>query len=231
MIHKSQLIALGLGAILIFTAGAFWGRRMGNDKPLTNPAPSLGRMNETANAKGVDRSDRVRPSTYRNPSLSNPEEEEIMGKLRAAMVLPQESRAMPLLKALEETTKLPLSKKLIAELRKIVDEGEIESSHYVLSLMEQREEKASIELLLHAAQHQNRDVADRALFALEAVAGNVFKSHQEAAVWAANWRPDPEREKLFAPVSETNADGPAEENLRIPGPRSLESKPYSLKRE
>lgn len=231
MIQNRQWIALALSAIIIFTAGAFWGKRMGKDQPSLQSASSPGPITEIASSGGIDRSSGARPNDDKKSSATNPEQEEIMRKLRDAMLLPQESRTMPLLKALEETTKLPLSKDLIAELRKIVDEGEIESSHYVLSLMEQREEKASIELLLHAAQHQNRDVADRALFALEAVAGNVFKSHQEAAAWAANWRPDPEREKLFAPVSERITDSPTDSNPRIPGPRSLESKPHSFKRE
>ncbi len=229
---KPQSIALALSAIIIFTAGTFWGRRMGNDETMPNPASSHESRSETANANmAADRSNGARPNTFRKPSALNPEHQEIIRNLRNAMLLPLESRNTPLLEALEKTTKLSLSKDLIAELQKIVDEGEIESSHYVLSLMEQREEKESIELLLYAAKHQNRDVADRALFALEAVAGTVFKSNQEAAAWAANWHPDPEREKLFAPVGETTAESPADGSQRFAGPRSLEPNPHTLKRE
>jgi hypothetical protein len=162
---------------------------------------------------------------------ADPVQQKIIRNLREALLLPKESRTAPLLKALEETTKLPLRKDLLETMRSIVDEGEIESSHYLLSLMEQREEKASVDMLLHAAKHQNPDVADRALFALEAVAGTVFKNLEEAETWAATWKPDPERAKLFAPVQENNEDGPTPVDSRIPGPGSQPSKAAEQKPE
>ena len=97
--------------------------------------------------------------------------------------------------------------------------------------MEQREEKASVDMLLHAARHENPDVADRALFALEAVAGTVFKNPEEAATWAATWQPDPERAKLFAPDALTVEESPDGTAPRAPGPRSLPSKGAEQKPE
>lgn len=151
-------------------------------------------------------------------------QQQIIRNLREAMSLPKETRTRPLLKALEDTTKLPLSKKLLDVMREIIDAGDVESSHYLMSLMEQREEKASVEMLLHAAGHQNPDIADRALFALEAVAGTVFKNHEEAQTWAARWKPDPERAKLFAPVPENEQGSPEPNQLRMPGPGGLAPK-------
>ena len=87
--------------------------------------------------------------------------------------------------------------------------------------MEQREEKASVEMLLHAANRQNPDVSDRALFALEAVAGTVFKNLEEAQTWATTWKPDPERAKLFSHTPENAEDAPNATDIRTPGPRAL----------
>jgi hypothetical protein len=76
-------------------------------------------------------------------------------------------------------------------------------------------------MLLHAANHQNPDVSDRALFALEAVAGTVFKNLEEAQTWSATWKPDPERAKLFSPTPENAEEAPNASDFRTPGPRVL----------
>lgn len=235
MSKNAKLIALALSAIIIFTVGIFWGMRMARPNQVTH-APDSTSAGNTASltsttADSTQRANDRRADDTKKSLLASPEHEKIMRDIRDATLLPRESRTMPLLKALEETTKLPLSKDLLDEMRRIVDEGEIESSHYVLSLMEQREEKSSVDLLLHAASHKDRDVADRALFALEAVAGAVFKNRDEAATWAATWQPDPERVKLFAPGPDKEAENAITTDSRLPGPRGQAPKGTAQKQE
>lgn len=227
MDYPLKRIALAVGAIIIFTAGVFWGVRMA--RPDDQAAAESSEPGKSSSQSAVGGSSDGRPNKRlaqeaQQPAAADAAQRQIISNLRAAVLLPKETRTRPLLKALEETTKLPLRKDLLDIMRGIIDEGEIESSHYLLSLMEQREEKASVEMLLHAAKHQNPDVADRALFALEAVAGTVFKNLQEAETWAATWQPDPERAKLFAPEALTVEESPDGTAPRAPGPRSAPAK-------
>jgi hypothetical protein len=235
MSNGSKRIALAASAIIIFTAGIMGGMRLARAKQASHATDSSTLGNTTSVSLGsANVAGRVvERSTHGNnkPIAASPAEGEILRNIRDAMILPQESRTTPLLIALEQTTKIPLSKALLDELRRIVDEGEIESSHFVLSLMEQREEKSSVDLLMHAATHQNPDVADRALFALEAVAGTVFKNREEATIWAAQWKPDAERIKLFDPNQENDGDNPIVSDLRLPGPRGHAPKDPAQKQE
>lgn len=219
-------MALAASMAIVFIAGTMWGMHMtrSNQEAYGANSSTLGKATsaststeDTIHRKMERRMDGTKPSV-------SPMQDEIMGNIRNAMLLPKDSRTAPLLKALEQTTKLPLSKVLLDKMRLIIDEGEIESSHYVLSLMEQREDKSSVDLLLHAAAHQDPAVADRALFALEAVAGTVFKNRDEAATWAATWQPNAERVKLFAPVQENEEEAPTAADTRLPGPRAKASK-------
>ncbi len=221
-------IVLSVSAIIIFTVGVMWGVHMARPDDKASNAESSGWKSavsgESDGGSSNERSNKRRSQETNQPPAADAAQRQIISNLREAVLLPKETRTRPLLKALEETTKLPLRKDLLDIMRGIVDEGEIESSNYLLSLMEQREEKASVEMLLHAAKHQNPDVADRALFALEAVAGTVFKNLEEAETWAATWQPDPERAKLFAPEPQAVEESPDAPAPRAPGPRSLPSK-------
>lgn len=232
---RIKWIALAVSAIIIFTIGVMWGNHMArpNQEMLFDGSSASGNTTSTATrAENFDQaSNKRRAHLIHQPLTANPAQQQILHNLHEALLLPKESRTAPLLKALEETTKLPLTKDLLDNMRSIVDEGEIESSHYLLSLMEQREEKASVELLLHAASHQNPDVADRALFALEAVAGTVFKNREEAATWAAAWKPDPARAELFSPVQEQAEESSNTSDSRNPGPRSIAPKNLEHKPE
>ena len=227
MDYRIKRIALVVSAIIIFTAGVFWGVHMArpDDQAGTESSgPGKSPVQPAAGGSSDERSNTRRAQDAQQPPAADAAQRQIISNLRAAVLLPKETRIRPLLKALEETTKLPLRKDLLDIMRGIIDEGEIESSHYLLSLMEQREEKASVEMLLHAARHKNPDVADRALFALEAVAGTAFKNLEEAETWAASWQPDPERAKLFAPGSESVQEAEEGTAPRAPGPRSTPAK-------
>jgi hypothetical protein len=218
----SKFMAFAASLIIIFIAGTKWGMHMtrSNQKTYESDSFTLGNVTPTSTSAENIMGRKQERGSHEAATSFSPKQNEIMGDIRNAMALPKDSRTAPLLKALEQTTKLPLSKVLLDNMRLIIDEGEIESSHFVLSLMEQREDESAVELLLHAAGHQDPDVADRALFALEAVAGTVFKNREEAAKWAVTWQPDPERVKLFAPVQENEAAAPMTADTRLPGPRS-----------
>jgi len=228
MHSRIKLIALSVSAIIIFIAGVMWGVHMGRSDEKASIAGSSERGNAasgTAPSGSFDeRSNKRRTQENHQPVKADAAQQQILRNLREAMLLTKETRIRPLLNALEETTKLPLRKDLLDAMRSIIDEGEIESSHYLLSLIEQREEKASVDMLLHAAKHQNPDISDRALFGLEAVAGTVFKNLEEATTWAATWQPDPARAKLFADEPQTIEEFPEATTPRIPVPRSSPSK-------
>ena len=228
MDNRIKWIALSVGAIIIFIVGVMWGIHMTRPDDNTPVAESSERkhaasMHHTSGSIN-DQANKRRTQETHQPVKADAAQQQIIRNLREAMLLPKETRIRPLLKALEETTKIPLRKDLLDIMRSIIDEGEVESSHYLLSLMEQREEKASVDMLLHAARHQNPDVADRALFALEAVAGTVFKNLEEATIWAATWQPDPARAKLFAAEPQTEEESPEATAPRAPGQRSTLSK-------
>jgi len=235
MHSRIKPIALSISAIIIFIAGALWGIHMARPDEKASITKSSWRDNAVSHSNPGgnlnERADRPRAQQTHQPLASDAAQRQIISNLREAMLLPKETRNRPLLKALEETTKMPLRKDLLDIMRGIIDEGEIESSHYLLSLMEQREEKASVDMLLHAAKSQNPDISDRALFALEAVAGTVFKNLEEAETWASTWKPDPERAKLFAAEPQAEDESPEAVAPRAPGPRSTPSKGAEQKTE
>jgi hypothetical protein len=213
-------IALPVSAIIIFTAGVMWGVHMASPDEIATIAGSSPNRKPTTKSIRIntanDKPNKKRPGLSEKATTQH----QIIADLRAAMCMPQEARIKPLLKSLEETSKISLGKDLAEIMRSIVDEGELESTQYLMSLLEQREEKAAIDLLLHAAEHEDRDISDRALFALEAVAGTVFKTKNEAATWAASWQPDPDRVKLFSPDLQNDDETPAQDSTRMPGPGS-----------
>ncbi|PAZ05216.1 MAG: hypothetical protein CAK88_09045 [Verrucomicrobiia bacterium AMD-G2] len=69
---------------------------------------------------------------------------------------PKPVRTAELLSALEEVTTVPLTKELLAVMRQILDGREIDEVDYLLSVLEQREEKASVAFLADALDHPRR---------------------------------------------------------------------------
>jgi hypothetical protein len=202
ILTRNTTFALAAGIAFIFAAGVYLGMHLAG---IGTPASVNSRQQLTGNARSsLIHNEGVNPVSSQAPStgkkvLYDPQQEAVLAKIRKTRMLPESSRIRSLLQALEETSKLTLNKELLDELRSIVSEGERESSHFILSLMEQREDKVSVAFLLETAGHPNADVADRALFALEAVAGNVFHDRADAAAWASTWQPSADRAKLFAP--------------------------------
>lgn len=211
-----------MGVLLIFIAGVYFGKNF--QKPDADKARSSSIQESLQHGSSAtsERSSRSTSNVLDQKKVGaalEPALQVVLEKIRQAKNLPNDSRTTPLLKALEESTKLPLTKELLAEFSSIMAEGELESCSYVIALLEQREEKSAVDFLLHTTAHKNQDVAQRALFALEAVAGTVFANRDAAAVWANTWTPDPERAKLFSPSQGTDHDNLTDEIPRIPGPR------------
>ncbi len=195
-------MALAAGIFTIFAAGVFLGKRMASSANDSNTKPpseqshdSRARSNHLVDASPSS----GKAEIPRKKAPYDPEQEAVLAKIRKARLNEESTRIRQLTHVLEETKNLELTKALLDELRSIVSEGEQQSSHFVLSLMEQREDKAAVAFLLETASHPNADIADRALFALEAVAGKVFNDRTEAAAWASTWQPEEDRVRLFAP--------------------------------
>lgn len=140
MDHRIKQIVLFVSAIIIFTAGVMWGVHMARPDEIASIAGSADRKNAasdpTASGSSNERVNKRRSPETHQPPAADAAQRQIISNLRETLLLPKETRARPLLKALEETTKLPLRKDLLDAMRSIVDEGEVESSNYLLSLME-----------------------------------------------------------------------------------------------
>lgn len=107
------------------------------------------------------------------------------------------ARTPALLNALEKMSFAEFTSDWAAAIDRILATGDTEECQYVFSLMEQREEVASVNYLVKQLDHPNEDIRDRALMACESVAGQVFSSDEQAKSWAKSWEPDPEKQKLF----------------------------------
>jgi hypothetical protein len=206
---KLPWIGLAAGVAVVFASGVWWGLRMADSARETPATPAPAALQPASP-----------PRDSGGTADATPDEREILRQLKAARRLPPESRNTALLPALEQTTRLPITRALLDELRGILDAGEMESCHYVLSLMEQREDKDAVVFLVESTRHADPDVANRALFALEAIAGTVFQTPEQAAAWAADWEPDADRAVLFAPSGGQADESPAVSDDRLPGPRS-----------
>ena len=112
---------------IVFIAGIMWGMHMSrsNQETYGSDSSALGKATSVSTST-EDITHRKKERRTDTPSAS-PMQDEIIGNIRNAMLLPKDSRTAPLLKALEQTTKLPLSKVLLDKLRLIVDEGEIDA--------------------------------------------------------------------------------------------------------
>ncbi len=212
---KTWLIAAVV--VTVFGAG-WWGGRMMN-----RPASSSSQYVETSQKDGkVSPTSVGREGIGKNnstvPAVKTPANAEaVIQDIRSAMGLAPQDRANRLPKALEKITSIPLSTAVLATLQEVIDAGELNECNYVISLMEQREEKQSVAFLVKTLDNPNSEVQERALFALEAVAGNVFATPDAAKEWATTWKPDPQRAKLFSP--EGIDDEAADSSMKIPGPR------------
>lgn len=200
-----QRLILAAGVIIIFAAGLYVGE-MRAQKGAS--APQTGTTSGSAQSPKIldDTSIGTKPpaaGAFSSPNASH----ESQASHRVAMAIlqafgkPKPERTAELLTALEELTKVPLTKELLDTLRQILDGGEIDEADYVFSLMEQREEKSSVAFLAQSLDHPQKDVRDRALMACEAVAGTIFTDHAAAKIWSQSWKPNPAVAELFSPNS------------------------------
>jgi hypothetical protein len=189
MIMKRMGLSL-LGAVALFVAG-WWAARItpsSEGSPLTQKAESPQRYDAPSPNSGegslVDR-------TSVSPRARIPQE------LVIALQGEAPARTPALLNALEKMSFAEFTPEWAAAIDKILEAGDLEECQYVFSLMEQREEYASVNYLIKQLEHPQEDVRDRALMACEAIAGQVFSSTEQVKSWAKTWEPDPDKQKLF----------------------------------
>jgi hypothetical protein len=106
-------------------------------------------------------------------------------------------RSLALIDSLESLALEDFSPALWSAFEQIMNDAHIEECHYLLSIMEQREELAAVKFLLKHLKHPDEDIRDRVLFACESVAGQLFSSQEEVQAWAQEWQPDIDRQRLF----------------------------------
>ena len=136
-----------------------------------------------------DRSQRAAPAS---PLETNTTEINLWLKSRRAP-----ERSSELLRSLEQWTASDLQPVHLKVFSEILEQGDYEECSYVISLLEQREEPASVGFLAKQLAHPKQDIRERALMACEAVAGTVFSSEEEAQQWAKHWQADPAVAELF----------------------------------
>jgi hypothetical protein len=126
------------------------------------------------------------------------------------------SRTPALLAELEKLPKSELTADWIRVFDQILRTGDTEECQYLFSLLEQREDVATVAFVSRQLDHENVDIRDRALMACEAMAGQVFESTTQAKTWSRTWMPDPDREKLFSSIPDENGT----QKLPRPGSRA-----------
>lgn len=129
------------------------------------------------------------------------------------------ARTPALLNALEKMLSAEFTPDWAATIDKVLEAGDTEECQYVFSLLEQREDVASVNYLAKLLDHPQEEIRDRALMACEAVAGQVLSSVEHAKNWAISWQPDPEKQKLFS--NHTTEEGTT--NVSRPGKRPIRS--------
>lgn len=207
--------AIAVGALCLLAVGWFSGRQSKTGGEGSSPPIVITR---SPNEKNNSASESTKP-TADQLSASSPYQlrtQSLITEIQSVLAEAPELRNTKLLPVLERSTQLPLSKELIAVMQEVVDQGDLESSQYVISLMEQREEKMSVDFLVKALSNPQDEISERALFACEAVAGSVLADAQAARQWAATWKPDPQRTDLFAP----DAQQDIVPSSILPGPRN-----------
>jgi hypothetical protein len=106
-------------------------------------------------------------------------------------------RSVALMGSLESLALEDFSPALWSAFEQIMNDANIEECHYLLSVMEQREDLAAVRFLLKHLQHPDEDIRDRVLIACESIAGQLFSSQEEVQAWAQEWQPDADRQRLF----------------------------------
>lgn len=222
-----QRFILVAGMVVIFATGLHLGEMRANrNTSVANAEPNSASKSELPLSSGqqlhsISISDESQPAS----SFESQASRRVAMALLQAWGKPKPERSAELLSALEEVTTLPLTKELLSVLNQILDGGEIDEVDYLLSVIEQREEKASVAFLIDALDHHQQDVRDRALMACEAVAGEIFSGSDEAKKWARTWKPNPDIRALFSAKPSTQESstilppqgGPAGAALRIQG--------------
>lgn len=143
-------------------------------------------------------------SSSSSPQLSEKQTQALSESRRIANTLhdllqeSDESRMPKVNQALEQTIKVPLTDDLLKAMRKILSDARPNECDYLFSVLENREDIDSRAFMLEAAKtNPDENVRTRALFALEAALGDVFKNVDEAEEALKKWTPDPDRVKLF----------------------------------
>jgi hypothetical protein len=187
---KRRLI-IGCAAIALFCAGWWAARFQPAPHSQGSEAGTLAANGAAATVQGVAVSDQRRDSGDDRTKL-------IQSELRAALQGAAPERSPALLAALEKLTTTELTSDVVAVLDRIMEGGDIDECHYLLSVMEQKEDRDSVRFLVKQLNHPDADIRDRALIACESVAGDIFESPEQAREWAEHWTPDPQRQALFS---------------------------------
>jgi len=172
---KQRLIFVA-GFVVFFAAGLYIGEMRANrNSSEPNTAPNSVSNNESPlSSEKQSLSISVTDTSQSPSSFESQSSRRVTMDLLQAWGKPKPERTAELLSALEEVTTVPLTKELLAVMRQILDGREIDEVDYLLSVLEQREEKASVAFLADALDHPQQDIRDRALMACEAVAGTIF---------------------------------------------------------
>ncbi len=196
---KQRLIFVA-GFFIIFATGLYIGEMRANrNSSEPNTAPNSASNNESPlSSEKQSLSISVTDTSQSPSSFESQSSRRVTMDLLQAWGKPKPVRTAELLSALEEVTTVPLTKELLAVMRQILDGREIDEVDYLLSVLEQREEKASVAFLADALDHPQQDIRDRALMACEAVAGTIFSDSDAAKTWAQSWEPNPAVTELFS---------------------------------
>ena len=184
--QRATWLALAAGAL--FTAG-WWTARSTHSHPTNAPTSFASVPIPQVKHVTTDEGGDTKIITA-NPAQHLPYE------LIVAMQGELPSRTPALLSALEKVADKELTPEMLAAMEKILAAGDREECQYLISLLEQREEVASVNFLIKQLEHRDKEVRDRALMACEAVAGQVFQSSDEAVTWSRTWQPDPQRQQI-----------------------------------
>lgn len=184
-------LTLSLAAVALFGAGWWSAHVRRADSPGRNAAD--GEITVAARS-AISREPSARPSRVEVKKVSSQGTSEVWQLVRNSEA---PARTPELLRSLEQWTGTELQPEQVAVFDKIMEQGDYEECAYVLSLFEQREERASVAFLVKQLDHPEQDIRERALMACEAVAGSALPSVEAAKNWAKDWQPDPAVAELF----------------------------------
>ena len=202
-------LVIGCAATLLFSAGWWAARLQPADR---SKAENPGQIS----IDGVASEASAAVSEQRRADGVSERSKLVATELRSALQGAAPARTPGLLAALEKITTTELTSELIAVMDRIMESGDLEECHYLLSVMEQREDRDGVRFLVKQLEHPDEDIRDRALISCESVAGKIFDTPEKAKEWASDWTPDPQKQALF---SQRMPDDPSATPLG-PGPRS-----------